>query len=385
MLFELVILMGGLFAIRHHLTSGAVQISGLIALYLISAKLINPGLDLKILHDIAIIYIFYKLGTLASIETGNRTLWTIMMIVLAVGFFELLLPATFSQFFDVWSYYVDKGTIGQNVVNYSHSNLFVSANRGSLEARTFLPGLLGTHRVSSVFLEPVSMGNFASITFAWCLSISSGKRWNQVILILLAAVCIVLSDSRFGSVCCMIMLFLRFILPVKSGFVVFLMPVLTVFALTITGAFHEMPGVLPSIQEDNFPGRLLFSGRLLDYWNLRQWLGIAASQVYTSDTGYAYVINNLGLPLSLFLLAIFAAYMTKSKEAVTMKAMIGVYLATSLCVGASVFSIKTAALLWFLYGTTNSVFRARSRILPNEPSGSPPCGVPPYANEGFSA
>jgi putative polymerase len=41
-----------------------------------------------------------------------------------------------------------------------------------------------------------------------------------------------------------------------------------------------------------------------------------------------------------------------------MKAMISVYFATSLCIGASVFTIKTAALLWFLYGTTNAVSRA---------------------------
>jgi hypothetical protein len=39
----------------------------------------------------------------------------------------------------------------------------------------------------------------------------------------------------------------------------------------------------------------------------------------------------------------------------SMKAMISVYMATSLCIGANMFTIKTAALLWFLYGTTNAV------------------------------
>ena len=126
-------------------------------------------------------------------------------------------------------------------------------------------------------------------------------------------------------------------------------------SLLFTGNLHEMPGVLPSILSDNFPGRLLFSGRLLDYWNLSQWFGFEPSQVYTSDTGYAYVVNNLGLPLALFLLGVFAIQTPRTPEAVSMKAMIAVYMATSLCIGANMFTIKTAALCWFLYGAANAM------------------------------
>ena len=38
-----------------------------------------------------------------------------------------------------------------------------------------------------------------------------------------------------------------------------------------------------------------------------------------------------------------------------MKAMIAVYMAASLCIGANMFTIKTAALCWFLYGAANAV------------------------------
>jgi putative polymerase len=352
---ELLILACGLFSIRHRLSRGAIQIGVMILLYLLGVKLINPGLDLKIYHDLAIILIFFIIGTQSTIETGNRVIWIVMTIVLGVGLFEWLLPVQFGNTFDVWSYYVDKGTLGQDVINYSQSNLFLSSNRGNATARTFLPGLLGTHRVSSIFLEPVSMGNFATIVFAWCLSTTEKRRWNHTLLIFLSAVCIVLGDSRFGSACCAIMLALRFVPLIQSKFVVFLMPVLLMFALMFAGEIHEMPGVVPAIQSDNFPGRLLFSGRLLDYWHLSQWLGFAPSTVYTSDTGYAYFISNLGLPLGLFTLWIFAAYRPKHKDAAIMKAMIAIYYATSLGVGSSVFSMKTAALLWFLYGTTNAL------------------------------
>ena len=100
---------------------------------------------------------------------------------------------------------------------------------------------------------------------------------------------------------------------------------------------------------------------MLDYWGLPQWFGLQASQVYTSDTGYAYVVNNLGLPLTLFLLGIFAFHRPKTPEAISMKAIIAVYMATSLCIGANMFTIKTAAICWFLYGAANVTPRALAR------------------------
>ena len=277
-----------------------------------------------------------------------------MAIVLAIGAFELVSPTLFGTVFDVWDYYVNKGVIAQNTVNYSQTNLFLSGNRGGAALRTFFPGIFGAHRVSSVFLEPDSLGNFAAISFAWCLSTSVGKLSRRTILFGLAILCFVLADSRFASGCCAFMFLLRMSFLVRSKFVVFLMPVFVMAALTAVGSLHEMPGILPSVIVDTLPGRLVFSGRLLDYWDIQHWLGFAASPVYTADTGYAYFINSLGLPLALFLLAAFAAYPCRSKEGVVMKAMMSVYFATSLCIGSSVFTIKTAALLWFLYGTTNA-------------------------------
>ncbi len=43
-----------------------------------------------------------------------------------------------------------------------------------------------------------------------------------------------------------------------------------------------------------------------------------------------------------------------------MRGMIALYVTLSLCVGASVFSIKTGALCWFLYGVTTQVQRFTS-------------------------
>ena len=99
---EAAILAAGAFLIRKRITSEFLQVTFLLVTYLVALKLINPGADLKILHDIAIMYIFYKLGASASIETGNRTLWAVMIVVLGLGLFELLDLRAFGKVFDVW-------------------------------------------------------------------------------------------------------------------------------------------------------------------------------------------------------------------------------------------------------------------------------------------
>ena len=362
---ELLILTIGLVAIRRQVALGVMQLVGLMVLFMIGLKLINPGLDLKILHDLGIMYIFYKLGTSTSPQQADRLVWLVMGIVLAVGVFELLFTTAFGNVFDVWSYYLDKGVIAQGTVNYSGTNLYLSGDRGAA-ARTFFPGLLGSHRVSSVFLEPDSLGNYAAIMFAWCVSTAFGSRWKRNALLALSVLCFILADSRFGAGCCALMLAFSRTSLVRSRLLIFGLPVLVLLALTITGSLNELHGSAPAIMSDNFAGRLLFSARLLDYWHLPQWLGLAPSQVYTADTGYAYVINNLGLPLALLFLTVFAMHSPVRREATLMKAMIVVYIATSLCIGASIFTIKTAALLWFLYGVANSRLAAL-------PGGRPKC------------
>jgi putative polymerase len=351
---EIMILAAGLYFCRHLVSGQEMRISGLVVLFLIGLKFINPALDLKILHDLGITYIFYELGMLTSVGQGGRVLWIVMAIVIAVAAFEVLLPIKFGMVFDVWSYYVDKGVITADTINYANTTSFISGARGGQEARSFLPSILGAQRFSSVFLEPVSMGNFSVITFAWCLSTKSGDwRW-RALLVACAGACFVLADSRFAAACWVLMLLFRITPLHRSRFVIFCLPLLAMLALLVNGSLHEMPGVVPAIVNDDFAGRLLFSGQLLNSWGFTQWLALAPSAVYTSDTGYAYVINNLGLPLAILLLGGFAFHKPATPEGLAMKAMITIYMATSLCIGANMFTIKTAALCWFLYGAANS-------------------------------
>ena len=349
---ELAIMGLGVLAIRRSVMPRTALLLALCVAFVIGMKLVNPDLSVKILHDFGIMYIFYKLGLSASPGQALRLVRLLMAVVLALGFFELLFTDAFERTFDVWSYYVDKGVIAQTTVNYSGTNLFLSGDRGAL-SRTFFPSLLGSHRVSSIFLEPVSLGNYATIMFAWCISTTIGSRRTRGIILALSLLCIVLADGRFAGGCCALMALTRLLPLERSRLFVFLVPVVIMTALTLLGATDELQGTVPAIMSDDFHGRLLFSGRLLDYWNFPQWFGLLPSQVYTADTGYAYVVNNLGLPMALLLLALFALHPAVRPEAGRMKMLVTIYIATSLCIGASIFTIKTAALLWFLYGVAN--------------------------------
>jgi len=143
----------------------------------------------------------------------------------------------------------------------------------------------------------------------------------------------------------------------RSSVIAFLLPIVAVIGLLIYGGRGYDIGVEARLMDDDFAGRLLFSGQLLSSWTWRQWFGLAGSPIYTADTGYAYVIVNLGLPLAVALWFAFAMAPVATRQGQTMRGMIALYITLSLCVGASVFSIKTAALCWFLYGATTQVQR----------------------------
>lgn len=354
--------------VRDRISSRVIVLSLIVTLYVVGAHLINPTVSLKILHDLWIPYVFYLSGTTSTVATARRTLFICLGLVLFFGFFEWLAFDLYGRLFNVWQYYVDKGAMGAEVVNYQSTTAFVSGSR-SANARTYFPGLFGSARIASVFLEPVSMGNFATIVFAWALSVWSDRKRESLLMMALAFWCIMMTDSRFATACCLLLIVIRLTGLRRSSLFAFILPVLIATALTVMGSMHEIPGVRPGILSDDFKGRLLFSGRLLDDWSLGSWFALAPSPVYTADTGYAYLFNNLGIPLTLVLFGVIAFHRAASDEATIFRTMMSVYFATSLCIGANSVTIKTGALLWFLYGALDARKAGNAGGKPTDGSG----------------
>jgi len=132
----------------------------------------------------------------------------------------------------------------------------------------------------------------------------------------------------------------------------FLAPFVAVVAL-LTYAYVD-----PKQGWDNsIVGRFLSSGRsiaTLDGW---QALGLRVSEVFTSgyagDSGYGYVLAKVGLVGLAAFWALFVYAPSSDPNAQRFRNFIAFYVVSLLTISASLFSIKTAALLWFLYGTLN--------------------------------
>ncbi len=328
-------------------------VSSLIIAYLLVLTLLRGDIELKGFRDVMIPILFYSLGRhLGNMHYAEKIFKRLIWVVLAFAFFELFFLDWYSYLFNIFSYYYSQGinTMPTNFV--SGSTLNVNGLRPEGIGRTILPGLLGSHRVSAIFLEPVSLGNFAVIASAWGLS-KSPAQWRSGLFFFAAGLTLIaLSDSRYGIGAVSMMLLLRF-LPVRPlKFVLSLAPIICVAGLVLIALFYQ------GQYADNILGRLYASGRSLLDFNFSMVMGVEGAFSFFYDMGYPYVLTRLGFPLVACLW--FAIWMMKMHDVQgeRFRIYVALYITLLLCIsGTSMFALKTAGLLWFLMGS--SVARAQ--------------------------
>ena len=308
----------------------------------------NYYLDLKIAIDMAIPVIFWVLGEkYASREGADRIVLLATSIMIAVGLFEWFAVDEYQKYFDIFQYYVDKGSADPSQATFSGTKLFVSGIRPAGEGRELIKGL-GNHRVSSIILEPVGAGNLGAIIFLWGLERLFEKRNLSLFLMVAAALIIILADTRMGAVLCVIGLIARMLPLMRTRLFLFAIPIIVpVLILVVSGA-------TPDGRIDNgFMGRIYSSGHLMSSWGPLQWMGLQISPITPYDSGYGYLFSNFGVAACVLMWAMATRRMglgsTGGFGVTTM-----LYCALGMCVSGSTFSIKTAALLWFLNGVLSA-------------------------------
>ncbi|WP_236905360.1 hypothetical protein [Collimonas arenae] len=100
-----------------------------------------------------------------------------------------------------------------------------------------MPSLIGNHRISSIFLEPVSLGNFAVIIAAWGLSKRRDEIKEMVFFLLAAAIMITLSDSRYGMITVAALVVMRCLPLHKANIWMIALPLISVLLLLFLAAF----------------------------------------------------------------------------------------------------------------------------------------------------
>jgi putative polymerase len=224
--------------------------------------------------------------------------------------------------------------------------------------RTLLPALLGSHRASSVFLEPVSLGNFAALVLAWNLSLDwKGRNTAALLQVLAALLLIVLSDSRFGMLVALLLLGYR-LLPMPA-----FRWVAPVFPFVLFGAILGFAWFLP-MAGDHLFGRISDSGQALMDFDALRLLGLDRALPEYGDMGYAYVLSRFGAPMVIGLLLLLFLMPCSSPRGLRFRALLVLYMFSSLAIsGTSVFALKTAGLTWFLLGALAADPRLGPRLL----------------------
>jgi len=355
---EIVIIMSVLIYVAPTITYSRLLAIGAAVLFLISLAgiraLLGGGVDIKPVRDLLIPIAFFMLGAFASdLRQADRIVAALVAVVIAVGAFEYLFPDLFTRIFNVAGFYIERGTMAASQAQQS-SDLFVSGMRpeGATGGRGLFP-VLGNHRVSSIFLEPISAGNFGIVVFIWALTRSLMERRVAVALFVCAAVIIVMADSRFGANFCAFALVLALLPAAVRRVVVAVLPAAALVGLLV------LPDLLSTRYgvDNGFIGRIILSGTILERFDTLNWLALSTPGFITSDSGYAYALGGFGIVG----IAVFWAALMLLKGAdgpfYLIRDLAAAYFAVLLCISNSPFTIKTGALLWFLVGVVSQNHR----------------------------
>jgi putative polymerase len=314
--------------------------------WIVLTWLIRQRPDLKSVRDVLIPILFISLGRhVADSAFADRCLRWATGVVLLVGLLEAAFTDAYGALFNTFSFYANLGSIQESSAMFSGQMLTLNGFRPEGIGRTLLPTLLGAHRSSSLFLEPVSLGNFAAIVLAWNLSLDWQERSRAALLMVLAALLlIVLSDSRFGMLVVLLLLGYRLLPMPAFRWVAPAFPFVLFGAILAVGQFAPVLG-------DTVLGRVAVSGRALLAFDSAQLMGMDEALYPYGDMGYAYVLSRFGVLLAIALLLLLFLMACSSERAQRFRALLVVYLFSSLAIsGTSVFALKTAGLMWFLLG-----------------------------------
>ena len=361
MMSEMVLVMCA-FAATLDRRMGIYVFLGVFVAYMAMLFAFRGQADAKAVRDIIIPVVFFFMGMKASnLVLADRLVAIAVAIVIAFGLFEYLAVETFLDYFNVLGYYLARGTINLGETFGISRGLFISGLRP--EPRTILP-FLGQHRVASIFLEPVSAGNFGVIAYSWALFRTDMRFRIPVLIGALSTV--VLADARFGLYTCILITVVSPFLKFTPRLLWMVMPFIMLSTVAAYGiATNTLGG------DNSIGGRMAVTAHILTSLSTDIVFGVATTDQFTADSGLAYTLTKFGIVgfVALWGALVFAP--VKDERAWTYLASILIYLLLLMLISNSFYSIKTGALLWFILGTATCVefpkgpSRLRQFLLPD--------------------
>ena len=304
----------------------------------------NGEFNPKYIRDVLVIPVFIMLGMTYRGDNFVRPFLVLHTIIFVVAVVEVLSPDTYAEIFKVLDYYVNTRDFSTNSFWNADSNLFVSATRPG--ARFF--SFVDWHRLSSIFLEPVSLGNYcfvATILIVTCwydLTASARSYCIASTLVLLAG-----CDGRLAATSILIVLFaLIFVHNLSSRWSALYLPIVLLLSTGCVWTLNTSDII------DDFGGRVAGTIDALSRIDAYGLFGLNVSAADSAvDNGIVYFILSqsiIGVVVIWLTVCLFARGLTASSRAYVHA--IAIFIPLNLLVSYSFFSIKTASLIWFFYG-----------------------------------
>lgn len=270
----------------------------------------------------------------------DRMLVIACSVIVGIGLFELFLPSLFQKMFNILDFLVSTGRLS-GIPDYAETSFALNGTRyGGRNMLSFL----GDHRVSSIFLETVTVSNFATVMAAWGLSKSNFKE--GMVFLVFGMVIAVLADSRFGTTTIILLLLLKLFSPRELlKYTAYLMPLIILFLCFYIGRDY-------TVFRDDFETRLGSTGHYIMRFTPLEFFGLSNDHYHHFlDQGYAKLLHFNGIILALALWVSFCC-LRVNDDAVLFKYFIAIIISTNLAVsGDSIFSFKWVVVMWFLLGT----------------------------------
>lgn len=185
------------------------------------------------------------------------------------------------------------------------------------------------------------------LVLAWSLAHWRPGAHRYVWFMAGSALLIAYADSRFGLVVSGLLLTTRFLVP-RCLLPAFSLAPWLMATLVLIYAVYFFHGTY----SDSFIGRLTHTGLVLDQLSAAELLGAQSPLIFYGDMGYAYAATRFGLLFCLLGWLWLWRLPLLELAAERFRAMACLYMTLILSIsGTSLFALKSAGLLWFMFGS----------------------------------
>jgi putative polymerase len=306
---------------------------------------------IKPLRDFLIMPIFLVLGFSAYASNIRKPIFLLTVGIFILGVMEASMPKIFLDVFNFKQYFISKGVMED--LFWLTENTFASGVR---PGGRFLMDFPDIHRISSVFIEPVSLGFFGFIVGVYFIATKHDmSRAAYVSALVMCILLIWLADGRMAFGCLILMLLFHGIFVRLDHRLSLLIFPLVFFLCYVIDAM----GVL-DVGGEGLGARIRSTMHSIDFSSFNLYLGLNPP-AYMSDSALADILGNQGLiAVMLFWMAPVLFMKKVPPEARIYIFGTQMYITLGFLLSPAIFSIKTGALLWFLFGYLLNADRARA-------------------------